>query len=396
MRIGYFIDMFPYKNPITGDTIKPSSPGGAGLVVYDLAVQMAKRDHEVYVFTTTRDEEDSLSRYGNISIIRYKSNFTIGQSAIALKHLTEPFFSNIDLDIAHSHIGSLPAPIGGAIYAKRKKVPFIITHHGDWIGGFGNLSRRAGVFLYNHFLCERLFSRSDKIIALSNSHLAGSKVLKKYQDRTTIIPNGINTQDFKIPQSQDECRSYLNLPLYKKVILFFGSLTPRKGPQVLLSAMKSVQSRYPDTYFVLCGDGSLKENLIETAKNSGLIDSIIFTGYVPENLKPLYYRAADIFVLPSFSEAFPLTLLEAGAAALPIIATDIGGISDILHDEINGYITKIGDPEDLANKIVSLLDDDERRKEMGIKGQILVEQYSWEKVAEQTEKLYLDSIRRRN
>lgn len=396
MRIGYFIDMFPYQNSVTENIFKQFSPGGTGIVAYNLAVQMARRGHEVYVFTTAYDEDDSISRYGNVSVIRYKSNFTIGQCPIALKHLTKLFFSSVDLDIAHSHIGNLPAPIGGAIYAKRKNVPFVITHHGDWIGGFGTLGRRAGVFLYNHFLCDWLFSQSDKVIALSKSHLASSKILRKYQDRTTIIPNGINARDFEISQSQDECKTTLNLPLDKKIILFFGSLTPRKGPQILLSAMKSVLRRHPDAYLVLSGNGSLKENLIATATKNSLKDSVIFTGYVPENLKPSYYRAADIFVLPSFSEAFPLTLLEAGAAGLPIIATDVGGVSDILHDGINGVITKTGDPEDLADKIVSLLDDDELREKLGKKGQMLAEQYSWEKVAEETEKVYLDLIRRGN
>lgn len=397
MKIGFFTDKLPYQNPITGRIFKQYSTGGVGSVVYNLTVQMAKRGHEVYVFTTAKDEGSSLSKYNdNISIIRYKSNFTIGQSPIALKHLVRPFISNLDLDIAHSHIGNLPAPIGGAIYAKRNNIPFIITHHGDWVDGYGTFRRRAGVFLYNHFLCDRLFSKSDKIIALSKSHLTGSKILKKYQDKTTIIQNGVNAQDFKIPQSQDECRNMLNLPTKKEIVLFLGNLVPQKGPQILLSAMKIVQRRHPDAYLVVGGSGSLKENLIEIATRSKLKDNVVFTGYIPTDRTPLYYRAADIFVLPSFSEAFPLTLLEAGAAGLPIVATDVGGVSDILHDGANGLITKTGDPEDLASKIVSLLDDNELREEMGKKGKMLAEQYSWETVAEETEKVYLDLIRRGN
>lgn len=394
MRIGYFIDMFPYQNPITGNILKQSSPGGAGIVAYNLAVQMAKRGHEVYVFTTAqaRDEDDSLSRYGNIWVIRYKPNFTVGQGSIASKHLIRPLFSGVDLDVAHSHIGNLPAPLGGAIYAKRKNVPFIITHHGDWIGDFGTLGRRAGVFLYNHFLCDWIFSKSDKIIALSKSHLARSKILKKYQNKTTIIPNGINLQDFQISQSQDKCRDLLNLPAEKRIIFFLGSLVSQKGPQILLNAMKTVQRRYPDTYLIVGGSGPLKENLIEIATRDKLKDNVVFTGYIPTDRTPLYYRAADIFVLPSFSEALPLTLLEAGAAGLPIVATDVGGVSDILHDGVNGLITKTKDPEDLAGKIVSLLDDNELREEMGKTGQMLAKQYSWETIADKTESVYLDLI----
>lgn len=136
--------------------------------------------------------------------------------------------------------------------------------------------------------------------------------------------------------------------------------------------------------------------MIETTIKSRLAECVLFTGYIPENLKSLYYRAADIFVLPSFSEAFPLTLLEAGASGLPIVATDVGGISDILHDGINGFMVKTGDPEDLTEKILTLLGDDKLRERLGKKGQMLAEQYSWESVAEETEKLYLDLIKCRN
>ncbi len=129
---------------------------------------------------------------------------------------------------------------------------------------------------------------------------------------------------------------------------------------------------------------------------SELKDNVVFTGYVPTNRTPLYYRAADIFVLPSFSEAFPLTLLEAGASGLPIVATNVGGVSDILHDGVNGLMTKTGDSEDLAGKIITLLDNNELRKEMGKKGQALAKQYSWKIVAEETEKAYLDLIKREN
>ena len=101
-------------------------------------------------------------------------------------------------------------------------------------------------------------------------------------------------------------------------------------------------------------------------------------------------------MLPLFSEAFPLTLLEAGASGLPIVATDVGGISDILHDGINGFMVKTGDPEDLTEKILTLLGDDKLRERLGKKGQMLAEQYSWESVAKETEKLYLDLIKCRN
>ncbi len=394
MKIGYFTDIFPYQNPVTGDVFKQSHPGGVGEVVYNLVVQMAKKGHEVYVFTTTNDKCDSCSRYGNVSIIRYKSSFTVNQSHVALKHLTAPFFSDIGLDIVHSHTGGLPAPLGGAIYAKRKGIPFVLTHHAEWIGGSGTFRRKFGVFLYNNLICDWLLSRSDINIAPSKSFVERSENLRNYRNTITIIPNGLNLQEFQIPRSRGECRVILDLPPERKILLYMGALYPHKGVRVLIEAMVHIAKQHPDTLLLVGGEGAIEDELKWLTGDLSLQNNVKFLGFVTGKFRALYYNAADIFVLPSLRESFGIVNLEAMASGLPVVSSNVGGVPDVVRDDVNGLLAAPGDPEDLAGKILCLCDSEQLRDRLGRTGKTLSKEYSWETVADRTESVYLDLIRR--
>lgn len=391
MKIGYFTDLFPYQNPITGNILKPSFSGGTGEAVYNLTVQMAKRGHEVYVFTTACGEGDSLSRYGNISITRHKPNFTVGQSGIALRHLIEPLISSVDLDIVHLHTGGLPASVGGIIHAKKKNAPLISTHHADPISGFGTPARRAGIYLYSH-LCSYLLSKSDKIIVPSKSYATASNYLKKHQYKTIIIPNGLDMQTIQTPLSKRESRATLNLSSEKKILLFVGSLYPHKGINVLIWAMPTIAKQHPDVLLLVGGKGIIEDELKQLTKELGLQNNIQFLGHIIGELKSLYYKASDIFVLPSLTESFGIVNLEAMANGLPIVASNVGGVPDIVKDGTNGLLATPGDPDDFAKKILSLCNSKTLRNQFGMTGKALSKEYSWETIADKTESVYLSLI----
>ncbi|MDV4343033.1 glycosyltransferase family 4 protein [Methanoculleus sp. YWC-01] len=424
MKIGYFINHFPFLD----DGV--SAPhgyhcGGAENAAYYLALEMAKRSHDITVFTTSTTSKFLLEEHGSLRIHRYGTDLKIGTSNLSWRQFTVPIDQSFD--IIHTHFDLAPGPLAGVKYAKSAHLPLIITYHGDWVDTYGGVIRRLGVTLFNRLSVNRILNSADIIISPSATNIERSPFLKLYRDRTVVIPNGIHVQDITFSKSdvndskflgiyQNEIlvsrrlaplelqtfpsksmyRDILHLPPEKKIVLFLGNLTLQKGPQILLNAMKIVQRRHPDACLVFSGSGPLKEDLIDATTRNGLNGNVIFTDYIPRDVTSLYYQAADIFVLPSFSEAFPLTLLEAGAAGLPIVATNVGGVPDILHDGVNGLMSKTGDPEDLASKIATLLDNDELRAEMGKKGQMLVKQYSWEKIAEETEKVYLNLIGRGN
>ncbi|WP_410508091.1 glycosyltransferase family 4 protein [Methanosarcina hadiensis] len=391
MKIGYFTTQFPHKNPLTGEVIFHSHDGGVENVAYSLAIEMAKRGHEISIFTSSRDSTNSIEDYGKIKIYRYKRNFFVGQAPISLDLLYKPLVSDLRLDVVHTHMGNLPAPLTALFFSVIKNKPFIVTQHGDWIGGYGGIKRRIGVFLFNNCLCDLILSRANSVIGLSKSHVQDSRFLNKYLKKIEVIPNGINLNDFEISLSKEECRNLLNLPEDKSIILFVGSLTPRKAPDILLNAMKKIVQECSDSYLVLVGDGSWKNDLKEMANTLGIND-VLFTGFIEDDMKILYYKAADIFALPSLSEAFPLTLMEAAASGLPLVGSGLECLKEIIDVDYNGFLTKTGDQDDLASKLIYLINNKDLRLKMGINSKDKVRNFSWEKVAQDTEQVYINLL----
>ena len=129
-------------------------------------------------------------------------------------------------------------------------------------------------------------------------------------------------------------------------------------------------------------------------KKTGVEKNVKFTGFIEEALKPLYYKAADIFCLPSVmkSEVFPIVLLEASAASLPMIVSDLDTFKCIIENGYNGLFTKREDEKDLADAVIYLLENKDIREKLGKNARKKVEDYSWERIAEETEKVYVGLI----
>ena len=389
MRIGYFITNFPYSDLVRNDKeFDRYICGGAPFAAYYLAIEMAKRGHEIDVFTTSIDSKDSIEKHGNMTVYRYGTKFRVLTSNISFGMFSKPL--KHDVNIAHSHFDIPPGPFASLKYAKKKDVPLVVTYHGDWEAGYGGLIRRMGVAFHNKYLVDKLLSYANIIISPSEYYINGSRFLKKYRDKIVVIPNGVNLGEFDIGYSKDECRKKLGLPLDKKILLFFGYLAPYKGPDVLANAMSKIIKHVPDAELVFAGKGVMRDELEMLSKDLGIEKNVRFAGFVDDDLKGLYYKAADIFCLPSMmeTECYPLTILEAMACGVPIIASKIGGIPDAVKDGENGLLVPPKDSEKLADAIIYLLENKDVREKRGKNGREKVEGYSWERIAEETEKVY--------
>lgn len=392
MKIGYFTAAFPYRNPLTGKMIKPYNGGGVENVVYNLAVQMAKRGHDVFIFTSAIDSNSSIENYNNIKIYRYAKSFNIGSSPISLSSLYKPLFLASPLDIVHVHLGNLPLPLIGSFYSKINNKPLITTYHADYMGGFGSLVRRFGVYLFDNFIADILLKSSDIILTPSEYYINESKQLSNIRNSVVPIPNGINLKDFDLNISKSEARTKLNLLNDKQIILFVGSLTPRKGPDILLKAMVDVHQKISDAYLVFIGDGMMKKDLEDLARRLNIDQNVRFTGFISDDLKLLYYKASDLFVLPSLLESFGIVLLEASAVGLPLVVSNLEAFNTIVKDGYNGFFTKKGDQKDLGEKIVYILQNKDLRIKMSKNAKENSNNYSWTRVADETEKIYLNLI----
>jgi glycosyltransferase involved in cell wall biosynthesis len=393
MRIGYFITNFPYKDRLDDNNyFKKYHHGGAEIAAYHLAIEMAKRGHDINVFSTSINSKSSIEKYGNIEIYRYGTNFRVLTSNVSFGMLRGPL--RHDVDVIHTHFDIAPGPLVGLRYAKKKGIPLIITYHGDWVESFGCFIRRIGVAINNKFLVDKVLSYANVIISPSEFYIMQSRFLGKYLDKIVVIPNGVNIADFDIPHSKEECRKKLGLTVSSNIILFVGSLTPYKGPDILVRAMTNIIKEVPDTMLILVGSGKMQNELERLAKRLKVDKQIKLAGFVEERLKYLYYRAADVFCLPSTmsTEVFPVVLLEASASGLPMVVSDLDTFRCIIEEEYNGLFTTRRDENDLADAIIHLLENEEVREKMGKNARRKVEDYSWERIAEETERVYNEVI----
>ena len=397
MKIGFFTDIFPYHCNLDENNIREGAgahfSGGIGNVVYNLLLQMAKKGHEVYVFTTAPMGEDtSVEEHENVTVVRYKPQFKVASSPVALNHVYSRLTSNLDLDIIHAHFGNPLAPLGGALYAKMRKKPFVITYHEDMIGGYGGLLRRTVIWFLNTFVVDRILSQADAVLTPSEYYIEKSTHLNKIKDKVTSIPNGIILEDYQRKYSKKESRDILNLSQRENIVLFVGSLTPRKAPDVLVKAMSLVLKRCPDSRLLFVGDGYYRNDLEILAKEYGILENITFMGFVDDDTKKLCYSASDVFVLPSRSEGFGIVLLEASAYGLPLVVSDLEVFHSVVQDGYNGFFTEKENEGDLASKILSLLDDADLRNKMGGNAEKRVQKFSWDSVANTTLKIYGEVI----
>jgi len=400
MRIGFFIHRFPCKEPFRRKVNDIYSSGGEGEVAYHLAINLMKRGHNVRIFTTSPDSQDLCEKYQNITVNRYGKSLKIFDTYFSFKSLRNP--SKYDLDIVHAHLSTFPGPLAAFSYLSKKmrahsgrKIPFIITYHLDPVASYGSLLRRTSVLLYEKFFVNAILQRADCIITFSEAFISQSRILQRYRHKIEIIPNGIDLGEFGFSLSKRDCKAQLGLSESEFVILFVGSLTERKGPEILIKAVSRVRKRIPNVRLIFVGPplGRL-ENLEALTHRLRLNSTVDFKGFVGEYEKRLYYASSDVFVLPSFAEGFPMTLLEASAFGLPIIASDLDVLRPIITDNQNGLFAKRGDSEDFARKISHILRNNHLREKMSGIARKKVEIFAWDRIALETEKAYFKALER--
>lgn len=385
MKIGYFSSKYPY-------TVSRQEYicGGSVFATQSLVNEIAKKNHEVHVFTSSKDSLDYLETEKNVDIHRYGTSTNLMSSNISIGLFHKPL--NYSVDLVHVSFDIPPGPLAGLRYAKKKGLPLIVTYHGDWDATYGSFLRKLGVSINNKIIVDDLLSYADVIISPSELYVNNSKYLIKYKDKVRVIPNGIDLKEFKVDYSQDYARKKLDLPLNKKILLFFGYLSPYKSPDILLRSFAEVSKNDPDTVLLFAGSGDMEEKLQILSKELKVEKEVIFAGFVEKELRALYYKSADIFCLPSTmsTECYPLAILESMASNTPVVASKIGGIPEIIDDGVTGMLVQPNNQNELTQTLLNLLNNHSLRERLSKNAYDNIQQYSWENIADETNEIYLE------
>lgn len=271
-------------------------------------------------------------------------------------------------------------------------VPVVNTLH--WLGRTSDhpedgdpSSFRRRAEMHMPALLNRLLS--DHIIAVSGAVRESFASLPGFPtDRVTVTYPG---QDVSPPESPGETRkrvrAFLGIRPDRPVVLNVGRLHPVKGQEHLVPMMQRVRSRVPDALLLIAGEGELRDTLRQRIAAEGLVDAVWMLG-ARDDVDALL-AASDVLVLASESEAAPLPLFEAMRAAKPVVATQVGGVPEIVASGQSGFVVPRADPSAMADAVITLLAAPERAVEMGATGyRLLVERFDIDRAVESLEMLY--------
>lgn len=252
------------------------------------------------------------------------------------------------------------------------------------------IASAKGLKKQTRLLRHRILKNTDFFIAISEEIESNIKNRTGKNTKIVRIPNGVDTEKF-VPASENEkaeLRKTLDFSSDELILLYAGAINTRKGVDDLLNALETYKSSV-QLKVVLCGPilEDLKlEDRIQIINNKGTV-FVDYRGQV-SNVSD-YMKAADMFILPSYSEGLPNVLLEACASGLPAVATDIGGSRDIIKDGKNGYIVDTNRPDQIREKLTMLAENENDRIKMGNYSREFIEKtFALNKVSEAYMKLY--------
>lgn len=284
-----------------------------------------------------------------------------------------------DIDIIHCHDWMT---FEAGIIAKRiKKKPLIVHVHTT------EFDRSCGLGICKEIyeIERKAFDEADKIIAVSN--FMKNRIIQFYNidgNKIEVVHNSVGDERKHRGKTDNKIK---NLVKGKKVILYLGRVTLHKGPDYFLRAAKIVSDFYNNVIFIVAGVGDLLPKMIDLSCELGIGDKVIFTGYIRDEEIDFLYKIADAYVMPSVSEPFGITALEAAINGTPVILSKNSGAKEILR---NSLLVDFWDVNDIANKILSVLNYNVLKECLSENGANDAKKISWEKQAEKVISIYND------
>ncbi len=292
-----------------------------------------------------------------------------------------------EIDILHTHLPY--SGVMGRLAAILAGVKVIISTEHGLSESYHPITR---------FLNILTLPLSHSIIAVSQ---ATARSLLRYkiirQKKVRVIYNAIDLTDPKFFQTDPESiKKSLGINGHSLVVGTVANIRPEKGHQYLIEAAALVLKRRPEVTFVIVGRENTSGDLYrleELAKRLGIRDKIIFTGYRQDALQIM--NIFDVFVLPSIWEAFAIVLLEAMNLGKPIVATNVGGIPEAVNEAVNGFLVAPRQPNQLASRILDLLNNSALRNQMGEAGREKIrDRFNIEHVVKEVEQVYAMALNR--
>jgi N-acetyl-alpha-D-glucosaminyl L-malate synthase BshA len=341
-----------------GITVYPTY-GGSGIVGSELGKELAERGHTVHFIAsalpTRLTQLSDRVRFHEVEMMSYPL-FEHQPYTLALATKMAKVAETENLDLLHVHYAiphSISAILARESLKPKRRLPVITTLHGTDITLVGADRSYLPITRYG-------IVQSDGVTAISQYLKEATHEIFQFDD-ITVIPNFVCQHDYS-RQPDASLRQQLS-PDGEPLLVHVSNFRPVKRPVDCVEILDRVLKKGIKTRLIMVGDGSERTNAEHRARCLGIYDSCSFVGKQPRIVD--YLSVSDVLLLPSEQESFGLAALEAMACELPVIASDVGGLPEVVTDGETGYLSPVGDIDKMANDAARLLADDDFRKAMG-------------------------------
>lgn len=369
----------------------PDHLGGSEIFCKNLAINL-KREKNVECDILTSDilkKKIKLGYFNNgqnkIIYNRFLFNLSGKNPVVFNYNQLKKIYLNYDIIHAHSYL--FLTSIQSAVLKKFKKFPFILHLHGGiqtpvFMGA--NLYERMEIIIKNNIFDKLLgkipIKGADTIISVSKTDLDYIKQKYHITNKTYFIPNGIDTVKFKNENTE------------RKYITFIGRMSYIKGIDIFLKLINALYDADKSLRFLIIGDGPLK-SLVLKAKRTLPIQ--YYKNFSYEEIQSIY-NVSKFLIITSRFEGLPTTLLESLACETPVISSRVGGTSEVIINNQNGYLFNINNWKRIITPMINLISDEKKLKTLGKNGRnLILEKYSWDKITHNIYNIYKELLNRK-
>jgi glycosyltransferase involved in cell wall biosynthesis len=379
--------------------------------VHDINRHLARRGHAVTVVTPGNSSLPAVESFDGVRVVRFPLELPVdltygrvaqsrvnivgkvARLAVMAHYLEAQYRSTINVareqgaDVIHAHWAIPTGP--AAVHAARKlALPSVITMHGGDVYVNPEQGYDFPTRWYVRPALRWTLRHAGALTAITQDCRQHALRAGAPDESMHLVFNGTDLRRFS--PAPPPAASRAGDPRYGPHMIFAcRQLFPRKGIRFLVEAAAMLAPRFHDLEVVVAGDGFERPELIRLAESLGVSKHVTFLGWVPNTDLPPYYRAAAVSVIPSLEEGFGIPAAEAMGCETPVVATDAGGLPEVVEHGVTGLIVPRGDSAALAEAIGSLLADPARSAEMGRAGrQRALRLFDWDRSAEQFEQIY--------
>jgi glycosyltransferase involved in cell wall biosynthesis len=376
------------------------------IYVHDINRHLVRQGHKVCVVTPGRPGVPARETFDGVEVVRFPfelpEDLTYGRVAqskvtklaklnrlfIMARYLVAQYRHSVKegrrfgAQIVHGHWAIPTGPALVAI-ARTLKIPSVITLH----GGDVYVNTAEGYDFPTRWYVRPVLAwtlrKASALTAISEDCKQHALNAGAYESSISVVMNGADLRRFSPAPRSD-------VPAFgPRMIFACRQLFPRKGIRFLIEAVAKLRPKYPDINLIIAGDGFERPTLEKLAKDRGLGDRTQFLGWMANKDLPQYFRGCAVSVIPSLEEGFGIPAAEAMGCETPVVASDAGGLPEVVENGVTGFVVPKGDSDALAQAIDRLLGDADLRASMGKAGRArALARFDWDRTVEQFNLVY--------